>query len=190
MTGSVLATTGAPLAGQRVELFSLAYPYTGAIARVGEFTTLADGSYSFTVKPSRYTRYLAIASVNLPGYSFADSVVRTVGVKPLVTKPNRSTTVYKGRSFKIWGYIKPRHTKGAHTVYVQAWYKKPGATKYKYIKSIKTTNYVTTKYPTYTKYYTKTATLPYRGSWKLIAKAKNDGIHATAYSKAVYLKVR
>ncbi len=190
MNGSVLAATGAGLADQRVELFALAYPYTGAITLVGSRVTAIGGAFSFTVKPTRNTRYYAVASVDMDGYSFGDSAVRTVGVKPILTIPKRSKTIYKKRSFTTWGYIKPVHTKGAHTVYVQAWYKKPGATKYKFVKSIKTTNYVTKKYPSYTKYYTKTASLPYKGRWKLVAKAKDDGVHSTAYSRALYVKVK
>jgi hypothetical protein len=193
LSGSVLSTSGAPLPGQRVELFADAYPYTAGLRRVGTVWTRADGTYRFTVKPTVTTEYRAVASVKKPGYAFAESAVSKVGVKPKITRANTSSSITHGRKFKIWGTITPKHTNGKSTVYVYAYkrYKKSNGTyAYAYKKKIKTTNYTSTAYPSRTRYYTKSATLPSAGKWKLVAKSADDGKHAAAKASSRYVWVK
>ncbi|PKQ15144.1 MAG: hypothetical protein CVT67_10810 [Actinobacteria bacterium HGW-Actinobacteria-7] len=187
-TGSVLSTDGAGLAGQPVELYAWSY-LTDDYKKVASTETTTGGAYSFTIKPTGWTFYKTIALVNQPGLSFVQSVEKQIKVRIVLTRPAAPKSVYLNRKFKISGYMNPRHLAGNHTVYVYA-YRRLSNGSYKYVKKFRTTNGDSLAHPTYSRYSTSAATLPYRGTWKLIAKALDDGKHAYSYSTTTYLKVR
>jgi hypothetical protein len=191
-TGSVVGTDGTALSAQALELYALSYGGDD-YKRVGTTTTAEDGTYSFSVKPTVHSYYKVVALSSAAGHSFAQSSERQVKVRIKLSKPKAPTSVYKGRYFKVYGYMIPKHKSGNHTVYIKAYHKEKqsnGTYKYVYRKAFRMTNYNSSKYPTMTKYHRKTIKLPYKGTWRLIAKAPDDGKHTTSLSAYTYLKVR
>jgi hypothetical protein len=194
VSGTVLGTGGAGLEGQRVELYARSYlTNESEYKRVALTSTKAGGTYFFEVAPKFKTFYRVVALPAIPGYSYGQSAERTVKVRSLLTRPYAPTSVARGRTFTTYGYMKPKHSSGHHTVYVYKyrWEKKRnGAYGYVYKSRTRTTNYNSSKtYPTKTKYMVKT-TLPSRGTWRLVAKALDDGKHATTVSAPTKIRVR
>jgi hypothetical protein len=194
VSGSVVGTDGAGLEDQRVELYARSYlTNESEYRRVALASTTAGGAYSFGVAPKFKTFYKVVALPAIPGYSYGQSAERTVKVRILLTRPYAPTTVARGRTFTTYGYMKPKHNSGSHTVYVYKyrWEKRANGTYgYVYKSRARTTNYNNSSaYPTKTKYLVRT-TLPSRGTWRLVAKALDDGKHATTLSTPTKIRVR
>lgn len=194
VSGTVLGTDGAGLEGQRVELYARSYlTNESEYQRVAFASTTAGGAYYFWVAPTSKTFYKVVALPAIAGYSYGQSAERTVKVRSLLTRPYAPTSVARGRTFTTYGYMKPKHNSGNHTVYVYKyrWEKRGNGTYgYVYKSRTRTTNYNNSRvYPTKTKYLVKT-TLPSRGTWRLVAKALDDGKHATTVSAPTKIRVR
>lgn len=177
---------GSKPAGEIVELWSAPYPSRYATTKVASTLTVAGGAYSFTVKPSRRTRYTATSMGTLAGYSMARTPGRTTVPKVSLGRPSVADGAKRrNRAFSVWGSFKPRHTKGAKTVRIRCYHQRSDG---KYVLR-KTVRAVNSNYSTYTRYKVKVS-LPYRGRWKLYAFAPEDGLHAATQSTARTVTVR
>ena len=151
-------------------------------------TTDADGRVSWTVKPSvRY--YYRIRYAGASGVADVTGATRYVDPKASVTAPRNGSTVYRGRTYTWYGYMKPKHTSGTTAGYLYFYrYKKlaNGTYGYVYYKKVKaTTSYYSSKT---TKYKARTS-LPYRGKWR-VRFYHNDAGHAPTYSSYLYKTVK
>lgn len=96
--------------------------------------------------------------------------------KVYLTTPNAPTTMRKGKSATVSGYLKPRHAAGTYSVRIYKYRYTAGKWKpYGYVKA-KTSNYTT-----YTKYSARVS-LPLKGRWRLRAYMPVDAKHAATWS--------
>jgi Tol biopolymer transport system component len=95
----------------------------------------------------------------------------------LVSTPAAPSTMRKGRSYSVYGYLKARHAAGTSAVRI-----------YRYKKNSKGAwvgyGYVTAKLSNYSSYskYAKSFSLPSTGKWRLRAYAPADSVHPEAWS--------
>ncbi len=113
------------------------------------------------------------------------SAVFAVNPKVTLSRPYAAAFASAKGNVKVWGTLKPRHTKGTKPVRIYRWKRVGGKWKaYGYV-SAKVANY-----KTYSK-YTRTVHLPSKGRWKLRAYAPADSKHAATWSKkSDYVRVR
>jgi hypothetical protein len=91
----------------------------------------------------------------------------------------------RGRSYKVYGYLKPRHRSGTYPVRIYKWRKVNGKWRSEGFVKAKASDY-----STYTR-YSKALSLPRRGTWRLRAYHPADGGHAGSWSSGFdYVKVR
>jgi hypothetical protein len=93
--------------------------------------------------------------------------------------------MYAGRAQTVYGYLKPRHTKGTYPVRIY---------KYRYVGGVwKSYGYAKAKasnYSSYTK-YTARVKLPSPGKWRLRAYHRSDARHPGTWSSRYdYVTVR
>jgi len=175
------ADTDAPLAGQAVELWSVGYPSYDFTRKVSGVVTAGDGSFTFSTSVTRWTFFKVVAVTNGGGYSYGASAEKGVKAKVALGAPKWYTgTKYHGRSFTVYGYIKPRHPLGQKHVKITASRLDSGV--WKVAKNVSNTS-------THTKFST-TIILPYAGKWKLVASTPDDGYHAATTSSATYVTVK
>lgn len=117
--------------------------------------------------------------INLPKVTFSSA--------PKMSK----YTVKAGRSYSVWGYIQPKHTKGSHQIKVKA-YKKVRKSNGTYAYVWKKTFSTTISNPSgsaYSKYKGKVK-LPSKGKWRLRAYHAKDTVNAKSYSTYRYVTVK
>lgn len=199
VTGSVVGTDSVGLVGQKVELWGSADPsvdfvgdFFGSLphiyTRVATSVTTTGGAYSFAAKPVNRTTYVVRTASAPEGYAFAQSGRVTVKPKVYLTTPSAPSTVYHNKAFTAFGYLKPKHTKGAKTVKIAAYRYESG--KWVLRKTVYATNYdYTLNGSTYTK-YSASVTVPYAGKWKLVSSTADDGAHAYTLSGARYVTAK
>ena len=114
----------------------------------------------------------------------SEAVTSVRRTKASMSRPTLSSrTIYRGRTYRATGSLKPRHTAGTRPVKVYAYRYVRG--KYRYYKAFSAT---ASNVSTYTKYTAKVK-LPYRGKWRLRA-VHSDTPHLTSYSAYRYVTVR
>lgn len=101
----------------------------------------------------------------------------TVKPKAYVSKPIARSTMSRTKYYPVYGWLKPRHTRGTYPVRIYKYKKTASGSwkRYGYVKA-KASNY-----SSYTK-YAKSIRLPYKGRWRLRAYAPADSKHAAAWS--------
>lgn len=181
VTGTV-TFEGAPRADNTVVLLSKAYGAADwRYAR--ETTTAADGSYSFSVKPTGKTAYMVFSLGDLEYIDVATTPV-WVSVKAWVGNPAAPTTMYVNKAASVWALLKPQHSAGSYPVRIY---------KYRYVSGTwKSYGYVNAKAANYSSYTRATASvkLPYRGRWRLRAYHSDAGHLATYSSGYDYVTVK
>jgi hypothetical protein len=92
--------------------------------------------------------------------------------------------MYTTRTYTIKGSLKPRHTAGTYPVRLYKYRRISGTWKsYGYVKA-RVANYSTYSV------YSGAVRLPYRGTWKIVAYAPADSLHAATWSAPDYTTVR
>lgn len=182
-SGSLVETPpAAALEGQVVTLQRKPYG-ASSWSSVATASVDASGNYTFSAKPSVATYYRTYfvndALEYLPVYS--TSVLVKPGVS--ITVPSAPSIVRRGAVFTSGGYLKPRHTAGAHNVriYAQRYERQSNGT-YKWVtrRTFSTTN---SNYGSYSRYSARVS-LPSAGRWRF------QSIYTTtskyAYTKTAY----
>jgi hypothetical protein len=114
----------------------------------------------------------------------SEAVTSSRRTKASLTRPTlSSSTIYRGRTYRATGTLKPRHTAGTRPVRVYAYRYVKG--KYRYYKSFSAK---ASNLSSYTK-YTASVKLPYRGKWRLRA-VHTDTQHLKSLSSYRYVTVR
>ncbi len=130
--------------------------------------TAANGQarvvYSLPPSSSPRTCYVRALAVAAPYYAEVPCAGVKLSVTPYLTTPSTPSSVKRGRSFTIYGYLKPRHTSGASNVSIKLYRSVHGRwSLYKTVKAKNSTyNSLTTKYSVST-------SVPSAGSWRAYA---------------------
>lgn len=113
----VLTYAGKPLASRTVSVFAQTVGTT-TWSRVASVATTSTGAFTYTVKPSRSTRYrVGYAGVGAVGGSY--STIRTVAVAPSVTITASRTSLYLGGTVTFGTKVGPSHS--GRAVVLQRW---------------------------------------------------------------------
>lgn len=144
----------------------------------------AGGRFSKGIAPTRATEYRYIIwPTATTGWKLASPI--TVTPRVSLSAPRVSTTTkYSGRSFKVWGYLYPRHKADTRHVVLTA---RKGSTVVR--KTTLNYDYVSKAGKKMTKYVTY-LTLPSKGTWTVTASTPADGAHAATSSTAMTVVVR
>lgn len=105
--GTVLSgqVTGADGAGAKVDLHEDAFPYDGMKPTGMSGTADASGNYSFTVKPTLFTRY----EVNAKAKPQVASPAIEVRVRPAITLAVNDRTARRAQRITFSGSVTPAH---------------------------------------------------------------------------------
>jgi len=164
---------------------------SGAWKTIAKVTASDRGRWSYTANPTKKTTYRA---------QFAgDSTClgQTSGTRVVLPKlhyssaPKFSTYAHSyGKSYTVWGYVKPKHASGSVQVKVKAYRKtKQSDGTYKYV--YKKTYYSKISNPSGSSYskYKGSVNLPSKGKWRLRAYHAADSTNASSYSSYRYVTV-
>lgn len=171
-----LRSGGVGLSGQSIILQSAA---PGGSFRDTAFvaTTDAGGVFSFSVKPTSKTYYRARFAGTATYHGSGPTASVYALPRVYVRTPIAPKKMRPGRSYTVYGYLKPRHASGTKPVQVKC-YKKNSAGVYKYHHTVYAK---VSDYYSYSKYKAKVK-LPHRGKWRLRAYARADSQHASSWS--------
>ncbi len=167
---SVLTAGGIPLAGQTVEL----QYYWKGWKTLGYQTTAADGSVTFSVRPSSRTTFRLLFD-GAEGLEKGVSDGHFVDPQAYILGPYARNVAYRNRAFTVNGFIKPRHRAGTYSVRLLLYQNIGG--RWVYRSSTLARNY---NYSWYTM-YAKSIKLWSPGQWRIRAY-HDDGDHAPTYS--------
>jgi len=99
--------TGPKNTGVQVQLQSNPHPYTAGFKNTGApVVTSATGTYAFTVKPAKHTRYLVVAKASPP----VTSAIVQVLVRTRISFAVNDSTVRRGQRVRFSGKVAPAHT--------------------------------------------------------------------------------
>jgi hypothetical protein len=188
----LLAENGGPLGNQEIVLQSLQTesrhigwtestgPGTWPPNITGSGAPYDPGTFVFVRYPTANTRF----AVEYPGLWWAHTPALSndvdVYVRAWMPTPGKPSTVYHGRAFTSYGYIKPKHSAGSYPV--QLIFEHLHSGKVVYTKKV---NARASNYSSYTK-YSASVNLPYAGAWRFRAYHKGDSITAKNGSAATY----
>ncbi len=180
-----LVSGATPLQGKRVTLQQAA-SQSGPWADTSlSATTAVDGTFKISVTPRSKTYYRARFTDSAWDYEASMSFTVAVTPRASIGTPRAPSRMAKGRTKVVYGYLKPRHSKGTYPVRIYKWRKVSG--------KWKRSGYVKAKasdYKSYTKYSAKVK-LTRRGTWRLRAYHPADSGHASGWStKYDYVKVK
>lgn len=164
-TGSVVTVFVKDEEGAGVAEHQVALQYSYDNVNWSNLATLTTG-VTGTVEYSYQSPKIAWVRPVVTADSYFLTTVGTsvkVSVLPGLGKPSTPSTVTHGRTFIIYGYLKPRHTAGAHDVKIRLYRYRSG--KWSYYKTVTTTN---ANYGSYTRYSVRTS-VPGAGSWRAYA---------------------
>jgi beta propeller repeat protein len=191
VTGKLLSATGVPMSGKTVQIEVSKDKKTWT--RGGTATTTASGAYSLLSTRFATRRYLRVRFSG--DTDFPAAVSNTVLVKARVyfsSAPRlHSTSLRTYTTYKVWGYLKPKHRSGSTWIKIRAYrYERRANGTYGYVYkktfSTRTSNpagYSYTKYTGYVK-------LPRTGRWRLRAYHAEDTYNAANFSSYRYVTVR
>lgn len=129
----------------------------------------------------------AAAPVSLSGVQAeALSAVFPQLPKPIVSTPHGPSHAHHGRSFTVYGYLKPRHAYHSHPVSLRFYRYKSGH--YVYYKTLKPSVYSVTYQSGAASKYRFTTSLPYAGKWRVRAYHSDSG-HRATYGGYDYFRV-
>jgi len=184
--GSLQSDAG-PLATREITIESK--PYGSSVwSAVATASTDGAGSYQATVRPTRQTAYRAHFAREGELVQ-ATSAVKTVTPKAYLTSPTVPQKVLVNNYFTSYGYLRPKHTKGAKSVKIKCYLWNSAAGEYRYHHYVWAVNQDYASWTPTTKYVARYK-LPHRGKWKLYAGISGDYLHATTYSLPRYVTVR
>jgi immune inhibitor A len=151
---------GVGIAGQHL---ALQYSEDGATwSDLTSLTTDASGIATYAYKPSTGAWVRSVLDADARHDAITSTSVKVLAA-PSLGRPATSSSVRHGRAFTISGYLKPRHSSGAHNVTIKLYRYRSG--KWSYYKTVRTTN---SNYRGYTKYSVRTS-VPTAGSWRAYA---------------------
>lgn len=186
--GMLKDANGSPLVGKDVVLQASAN--RSSWADVDSTQTLSGGLFGLRSSALGTTRFFR---VRFAGDSdFPSCASNMLSVKPRVwatTPAVTSANVTLKTSFRITGYLKPRHAPGTYPVKIRFYHwerRSNGTYAYVYKKSVSAK---ASDYSTYTKYSASTA-LPYRGAWRMRVFHAADTRNAETFSGYRYITVR
>jgi hypothetical protein len=187
LTGTLKTSAGVPLAGKQVWI-DAGTPIIGSEGGTWEtlmnpLTTNALGAFSTTVQPIK-SLYLRARFDAQTGYNGATSLLKTVTVVLPAAKvytPHAPTSARHGKSYTVWGYLKPQHAAGSFAIKLYCYRLQKG----KYVLR-KTVSVSVSNYSTYSKYSGKVS-LPYTGKWRIKAGHSDDD-HRASYSGYDYVR--
>ncbi len=142
-----------------------------------------DFHYAADVGPAIAT-YYRLAFVGDETHVSATSPEVKVAPRVQLGTPVAPSTVQKGKTFTVYGSLKPRHTVGRTFVIVKCYLKTNAKWVFKRQFGAKDYNF-----STYTRYKASFA-LSARGVWKLVASYAATTKYATTASGAVFLRVK
>jgi hypothetical protein len=171
VTGTLKNKLGAGVAGLPV-LIEYSYDNWSTVAGSKTVTTNGSGAFSWTFAPTKKTYYRAQFKGDATRYG-SNRVWRTVLPKVSLTKPSAASTMRYGRSYKVTGYLKPRHTAGTTPVVLRLWRYRSG----KWRLQTKHYHAKVSSYSSYSK-YSMSIKLPSRGKWRLKAYHAKDSLNA------------
>ena len=135
----------------------------------------SGGTFSFpTFRQWRKTWYMVVFEGS--GVDATNAQTIFFNCSASMGNPIAPSTMRKGRSATVYGYLKPRHTSGTYPVRIYKWRYVSGKWKSYGYFSAKAYNY-----SDYTK-YSRSVSLPYTGKWKLRAYHPADSQHAATWS--------
>lgn len=140
--------------------------------------------YSTTVLPRRATFY-RLTFAGTSDYAAATSDFVKITPRVSLSAPVAPKIVRKRALFTAYGSLKPRHPAGAKNVKIKC-YRKSSTGKWVLKRTVTAKN---TNYRTYTRYKVRMS-LPYAGSWKLIASYAATAKYARTTSTARYVRAK
>jgi hypothetical protein len=166
LSGGLSDTQGLPMDGSTVEIQS-SLDGGASWAAVSSAITDASGVWRTTVTPGRNVMLRAHFAGDA---AHAEAVSNLASVRQLVSlgTPITPGSIYHGRSFATYGYLKPRHTPGSTPVRLSFYrYERQstGSQRWMLRKAVLARAY---DYASYTRYSVSTS-LPYAGQWRVIA---------------------
>jgi len=180
---------GKRVPNERVYLFQK--PYGSAqYTYLADKWTASDGSYSFSVKPAKQTRYMVrhLGSAKYITPTTNPSFVITPKLY-FSNHPYTSTsTMTYGKYYSVWGFFKPKHAVGSMQIKVRAYRKEKqadGTYKYVYRKTYRTRVVTHSSTSSYSKYKYSYVKLP-KGKWRLRAVHEADSKNALTYSNTLH----
>lgn len=183
VTGTLKTAGGSALIGK---LVALQTSVDGSTWRSFDTTTtVAGGAYTLYSPALTTARYVRARFGGDTTYAASSSTATLV--KPKIyfsSAPKFSTYTHTfGTSYKVWGYLKPKHATGSTQIKVKAYRREKqadGTYKYVYKKTYSTTisNPAGSAYSKYTGY----VKLPYKGTWRLRAHHAADSKNASTYT--------
>jgi hypothetical protein len=105
--------------------------------------------------------------------------------KATVYTPVAPSTMYRGHSYSLYGYVAPRHTSGTYLVTLK-FYKRNSSGTYVYHHSVNARRYY---YSSSKTKYKATVSLPHTGKWRVRAY-HSCSKHAGSYSGYDYITVK
>jgi hypothetical protein len=184
-SGVARTVSGAVLYGVEVRLGF--FPMTASsLSGSFELAGIQPGTYSVTFSRPGYVSQAFTNVVITPGGNTTLDV-RMVRLLPLATvyTPHAPSTVSRGRSFTVYGYLAPRHKTGTYLVSLQ-FFKKDSSGKYVYHHSVSAKRY---DYSTSRSKYKAKMSLPHSGKWRVRAYHADSG-HRASYSGYDYITVK
>ncbi|HSK46886.1 MAG TPA: VCBS repeat-containing protein [Coriobacteriia bacterium] len=150
--------------------------------QVATKTTSSTGLAKITVEPTTKTTYRARFDGEA-GYRSRTSTTKTIKVRAAVGTPRIASSVRSGRSFTLYGYLKPQHSSGGHSVRLHFYHKE--GSRYVLRKKVWATN---KHYRSFTRYADRTS-LKTRGRWRVRAYHADSG-HSAKFSSYDYFQVK
>ncbi len=154
-------------------------------------TTTAGGAFAFSAAPTVKTYYRVRFGTRVVGdVGYAGSMSAVIRLLPQVylTTPLAPTAVAKGQVFSASSLLKPRHTVGTYPAQLRCYRYESGKWVLRKVVKLRASNY-SARYPAYTK-VSGSVSLPYRGTWRLIAYHPLDSLNAATISSWRSLRVR
>jgi beta propeller repeat protein len=178
--GRLKTAGGTPIAGRKiiVQRSTDQMHWTTVATR----TTRSDGTYSYRTGVITSRRYYRVTYKGGDTYLSARNWTGAIRPKVSLTRPSGPCSMKVG-GFITYGYLKPHHKKGSHSVAITTFRKESGVWVYK--KTFWATNQ---DYGSYTR-YRGVVQLTKAGSWRIHARHE-DQSHATTYSAWRYITVK
>jgi hypothetical protein len=189
VSGKLLAYSGTPISGRPVDVWESTDPTNPHSWTPVDFAeTDATGFWSASVTPKRRTWYVASFEGDASGaYTYSESAATAITPRAYLTRPYAPTSTYRNRTWTAYGYLRPKHPSGDHSVKISCYRWSTASHKWVLKKTAYATNYT---YTAYTTKYKKTLSLPYRGKWKLVASIAGDMTHVATSSSARYVTIK
>ena len=160
---------------------------------VSHGTLLLNSNGSYTYQPSSgyygtdtFYYYANDGTVDSNMGRVTITVVRGISLpKATVYTPVAPSTMYRGHSYTIYGYVAPRHTSGTYLATLK-FYLRNSHGVYVFHNSVNAKRYY---YSTTKSKYSARVSLPHAGRWRVRAMHGDAG-HSTSYSGYDYITVK